>query len=130
MNYDVCLFECPSCVINSGCPTGALYFDESIQYPNGPVCNWPYEIDCENKPNNATCPLPCQHFDENFICQPECCQDADCPADTPLCNTEGICKDGCRDDQDCDNWNGMCPGCQWCDKPSNVEIGQCKPGNI
>merc|ERR1712055_917485 len=68
-------------------------------------------------------------MDENFVCQPECCQDSDCTTPgKPLCNTEGICKDGCRDDQDCDNWNGMCPGCQWCDKPSNVEIGQCKPG--
>jgi len=26
------------------------------------------------------------------------------------------------------NWNGMCPGCQWCDKPANEDIGQCKPG--
>jgi len=127
---NICLFECASCApwpnVTPECPSHALFFDRSIQYPFGPVCNWPAIIDCTNIVNNCT--LPCQLPDDDFKCQPECCQDADCPEGKPLCNGDGACVIGCRENEDCMNWDGMCPDCQWCDIDGNEDIGKCKPG--
>merc|ERR1719228_2522794 len=130
---DICLFECAPCA--TGCPsTGALYFNPNLQWPYGPACDWPSNVECTNEWERSTtappaCPLPCQTW-QNGACQPECCDDEDCPDDKPLCNAGGSCQIGCREHQDCQDWNGECPSCQWCDKPGNVEIGQCKPGCI
>ena len=33
----------------------ALTFDESYQFPYGPVCDWPSNIDCTNKPGTCEC---------------------------------------------------------------------------
>ena len=42
-----CLCECPPMA-----PEGSLVFDYTIDYEHGgPVCNWPWAIECENKPN-------------------------------------------------------------------------------
>jgi len=140
-NGDICLFECQHCDYADLCPFGALYFNYNLQYPLGPACDWPSTIECTNGWETTStstttttttlpsCPLPCQHW-QNGACQPECCEDEDCPDDKPLCNADGACQLGCRDHQDCQDWNGECPSCQWCDKPGNVEIGQCKPGCI
>jgi len=124
-NGDICLFECQSCAFEGLCPqTHALYFNERLQYPYGPACDWPDSIDwCKNGWENCT--LPCQVWQDNQ-CAPECCEDADCSTGQ-LCDNSGHCVIGCREHQDCEGWNGECPGCMWCDNPSN-DVGQCKPG--
>ena len=42
-----CLCECPP--MPGG---GALTFNYNLDYEHGgPTCDWPFNIDCENKPN-------------------------------------------------------------------------------
>merc|ERR1719369_1100800 len=131
-NYRACLFECAPCPPNM-CPEDALFFNPAVQYPDGPVCDWPSNIDCTNRPvRPLSCPLPCQQHDPvTYTCSPECCNDGDCPNERPLCNQDvdgGTCQDGCRVPADCENFDGICPACQWCDKPGNNTIGNCEPG--
>ena len=76
-----CLHECAAMDEDS-----ALYFDFSIKYPEGPTCNWPFEVDCTNK--NNTC----------AVCRPDqqCILCGDCP-DCPEECIDGImcvCKEG------------------------------------
>ena len=42
------LFECQACPENNPlCRNQAtLFFDQAIQYPYGPVCDWPSNVDC------------------------------------------------------------------------------------
>ena len=96
--------------------------------PDNYIC---YKHKCEED-----CPLPCQTV-VNGECQPECCQDADCPIGMPLCNADGICTDGCREGHECDGYNRPChepwqqgdDNCEYCDNvDTSEEIGQCQPG--
>merc|ERR1712080_803898 len=38
----ICLYEYQHCV------TGPLYFVPDLQYPTGPACDWPANVECEN----------------------------------------------------------------------------------
>ena len=61
-DYESCLFECAHCGGSSNplCnDQQALSFDPSYNYPVGPVCDWPKNIDCTNQPGECDC-LPWQ----------------------------------------------------------------------
>jgi len=99
---ETCLFECAHC----GGPSNpmcngqwALTFDPKYQYPNGPVCDWPSNIDCIT---NCT-------LDEY-----QCCENSDCnQCDGGYCSLYFQCVypepcGECKQDSDCDNWDGTC----------------------
>ena len=67
----VCLTECASCPDGSSlCEgKGLLSFDVRYQYPQGPFCDWPSNVDCSTS--------VCDEMDP----RPECCQDSDCQND-------------------------------------------------
>merc|ERR1712126_386873 len=102
---ETCLFECASC----GGPSNpmchgqwALTFDPSYQYPNGPVCDWPSNIDCG---------VDCDHI--NKPDEFECCLNEHCDqCDGGYCSLffqcvyPGPCE--CKQDSDCNNWDGTC----------------------
>ena len=97
-DLSACLFECAK-----ASATEALYFDVRYQYPVGPVCDWPSEIDCympdeclvdedcldneycddgkclEGCRNNAACGT-CGECIDHECTEPECCLDSDCQA--------------------------------------------------
>ena len=60
-DYEACLFECAHCGVEvAGCQgQEALSFDPRYNYPVGPVCDWPSNIDCTNTPGECDC-LPWQ----------------------------------------------------------------------
>merc|ERR1712126_584807 len=102
---ETCLFECAAC----GGPSNpmchgqwALTFDPSYQYPNGPVCDWPSNIDCG---------VECDHI--NKPDEFECCLNEHCDqCDGGYCSLffqcvyPGTCE--CKHDSDCNNWDGTC----------------------
>jgi len=80
--FEVCLFECAHCnneQMNNPLCKGqqALSFDPTIQWPIGPVCNWPTTIDCDN----GEVPCDCQPWQScvNGKCTPQCTEDSHCP---------------------------------------------------
>ena len=67
---EACLYECLSCDGSSLCEgKETLSFDVRYQYPVGPVCDWPQNVDCSRD--------VCDEMDP----RPECCQDSDCQND-------------------------------------------------
>ncbi|XP_023348280.1 protein psiQ isoform X2 [Eurytemora carolleeae] len=138
-----CLFECAK-----ASEDGALYFDVRIQYPEGPVCDWPAVIDCEmgDEPeclkdedcleteycaddskckvgcrDDSTC-VPCGECKSHVCTTPECCSDADCE-DNEYCSAEQICEFGCNQDDDCVD----CATCDnhKCTEPECCEDNDC-----
>ena len=114
-----CLFECAPMV------GGSLYFDVSIQYPDGPVCNYPELIDCTNK--NVTC--QCEVWQEcinGFECTPDCKLDSHCDPDF-YCDYpdggDGTCQKGCRNGVNC----GGCGECvnHMCNEPDCCTDDDC-----
>ena len=99
-------------------------FDVGYQYPDGPVCDWPGNVDCSN--------VVCDEMDP----RPECCADSDCSCPGAYCSTSFTCVDNdceppeCSVNSDCDNFDGQCnipaphteDKCQYCDN------GDCNPG--
>lgn len=63
-----CLFQCGECEFCG--PNNRLSFDCRYQYPYGPTCDWPNNVNCTN----------------DNPCTDECCSEADCPG--------GQCVDG------------------------------------
>ena len=59
----------------------ALVFDVGYQYPEGPVCDWPGNVDCSRDVCNEMDP------------RPECCQDSDCQSicSDAFCSTNFNC---------------------------------------
>jgi len=131
---ETCLVECPHCggPSNSQCEDRwALTFDPSKQYPVGPVCVWPVDLDCGgslvcdiNKPeyeccaNDDCCPCPgtcyCAFNDDES--SSKCVQEKPCT---------------CENNSDCLNFDGTCNvppphdnSCTYC------EANECKPGCI
>ena len=131
---ETCLNECAHC----GGPTNpvlcedqwALTFDPSIQYPDGPVCNWPIELDCGE---TVSCDVAKPEF--------ECCENQDCCAcpghcycafnsdeSASQCVIETPCD--CQSNTDCSGFDGVCnvppphdeSSCSYC------EDHECKPG--
>merc|ERR1712110_985856 len=109
-----CLTKCAECPVSTSCPDGFLNFDCRYVYPEGPVCDWPNQVNCTND-------TPC---DINLV---ECCSDADCPVNSVCignsCETNGPtptpgpttttqCPTDCCADEDCDPGyvceNGSC----------------------
>ena len=50
---ETCLWDCAPCQHAIGenelcAGSWALYFDVQYQYPVGPVCDWPSNVDCSN----------------------------------------------------------------------------------
>jgi len=128
---ETCLFECASC----GKPDPmcndqwALTFDESYQFPYGPVCDWPSNIDCTNKPGTCECES-WQTDCVNGKCMPQCIEDAHCP-DGYECSDCGWCEATfeCNNDSDCrsdmcDPPNNPHTTCEYCDP----NLHTCQPG--
>jgi len=129
--YEVCLFECANCQkvldTNPLCKgQWALTFDPSIQYPIGPVCNWPNTIDCDNGGVPCDC-LPWQSC-VNDACMPQCMEDSHCP-DGYICDDCNWCvvdpDNNCAgDDSNC--LQGVCDvpwpytTCEYCDTDACV----------
>lgn len=126
---ETCLVECANCQHeengNAQCEgRWALVFDVSYQYPDGPVCDWPGNVDCSN--------VVCDEMDP----RPECCSDEDCVCPGAYCTTSFTCSDNdceppeCSVNSDCDKYDGHCnipaphteDKCQFCDE------GDCNPG--
>jgi len=118
-----CLFECAPMV------GGSLYFDVSIQYPDGPVCNYPSVIDCENKPYTCQCEV-WQDCIDGYLCTPDCKLDTHCN-DDEYCDYpdggEGICWKGCRNNSTCEGC-GTCVN-HLCDTPECCTNSDCPVGN-
>merc|ERR1719348_611684 len=101
---ETCLFHCAPC--GDLCPGyNGLSFDCRYQFPMGPVCDFPINVDCENHipcPSCDDCPHDWQICDESTGCKctPECQVDPDCPTDQ-YCDSEGVCQDGCRAAENC-----------------------------
>ena len=95
-----CLFECAKANEDT-----ALYFDVRYQYPVGPVCDWPSEIDCINEP------------------PPFCVVDEDCQ-DNEYCDQSGNCVIGCRNNAVC----GECGECidHLCKEPECCNDSDCQ----
>jgi len=101
--YETCLFECAPCggPSNQQCNgQWALTFDPSFQYPVGPVCDWPSNIEC-----GTVCDTDLPAY--------ECCENADCnQCDGGYCSLmfqcvyPGPCE--CTLDSDCTNYDGVC----------------------
>jgi len=129
---EICLFECAPCGKDENpdlCKgQWALSFDYNIQFPDGPVCNWPSIIDCDNTPGECDC-LDWQTC-VNGKCIPQCQEDNHCPNGYE-CDDCGWCVplSGCQADQDCkyelcDPPKNPHTTCEYC----NVESGDCRPG--
>jgi len=108
-----CLCECPP--IAGG---GALVFDWTIDYENGgPTCNWPWDVDCENKPNHCS---RCEAWQDCIEC-------SDCPDCTETCNDGYMCV--CRNDRPCQGSNhlacGICKN-HVCNEPECCSDDDCK----
>ena len=97
---ETCLVECAHCggPSNALCNNQwALSFDVRYQYPEGPVCDWPGNIDCSNEG-------PCEH---------ECCENSDCTqCPDGYCSLYFECvyptECDCQVNSDCDNFDGVC----------------------
>ena len=85
-----CLHECA----RANTPEGTLFFDISIKYPYGPVCNFPELVDCENKENMCK---QCKPEEQCILCD-------DCP-DCPEPCLDGGIKCVCNEGQTCINNN-------------------------
>jgi len=96
-----CLHECAP--MGDG---GALYFDVRDQYPIGPTCNWPEQINCTMKDEDCSICHPWQKcILPGPICTPDCKIDTHCQ-DDEYCDFkeggEGNCHKGCRTGSTCD----------------------------
>ena len=118
----------------------ALTFDPSYQFPVGPVCDWPSNIDCTNTPGECDCldwqvsqdyglmiGIHCDVYLQTCVggkCIPQCEQDKDCPegyecSDCKWCESLSQCS------QDSECKNAMCDPpanphttCEYCDATS------------
>jgi len=129
-DYEACLFECAPCgKDNPMCnDQWALTFDPAYQFPVGPVCDWPSNIDCTNTPGDCDC-LDWQTC-VGGKCIPQCEEDKDCPAgyecsDCKWCESLSECS------QDSECKHAMCDPpanphttCEYCDASS----AGCVPG--
>jgi len=103
--YETCLFECAPCggPSNPMCKDQwALTFDPNYQYPLGPVCDWPSNIECG---------VICDINDPQY----ECCHNDDCNqcdggscSLTFQCEYPEPCEVDCTQDSDCDHFDGEC----------------------
>jgi len=96
-----CLFSCAPCGIECGNYDG-LVFDCRYQYPQGPVCDFPDNVNCTNGYSTVT-HYPTQPTHPTPTTDPGCHTDDDCPSDM-WCDTSvnpGECKPGCRTNADC-----------------------------
>jgi len=107
-----CLHECARADENS-----ALYFDVRYQYPYGPVCDWPTNIDCINRPIECgQCEVwqDCVELENGYICTPDCHIDPHCN-DDEYCDYpdggEGNCHIGCRNNSTCGVNSKPCGTC-------------------
>jgi len=141
---ETCLNECAHC----GGPNNpvlcgdqwALTFDPSFQYPLGPVCNWPVELDCGET-------LVCDVAKPEY----ECCENQDCCAcpghcycafnsdeSASQCVQESPCD--CTSNSECAGFDGVCnvppphdlSSCSYCEdhecKPGCIDNGNCPDG--
>eukprot|EP00092_Neocalanus_flemingeri_P009584 GFUD01010315.1.p1 GENE.GFUD01010315.1~~GFUD01010315.1.p1 ORF type:complete len:765 (-),score=130.93 GFUD01010315.1:80-2374(-) len=101
-HVETCLFECAPCQSSIGdnpmCnDQWALTFDVSFQYPDGPVCNWPSTIECDNG-------IRCDVNDDSTCNHNGLCGE---------CIAPGYCRYHrcCETDDDCTlNSCGVCDG--------------------
>jgi len=132
-SYETCLFECARCNTvdfdNPLCKDQwALTFDPEIQYPYGPVCKWPADIDCDN----GQAPCDCEPWQScvGDVCLPQCVEDSHCP-DGYMCDDCNWCVEDpnqpeCSSDAEC--LQGVCDTpwpystCEYCD------TDKCLPG--
>jgi len=114
-----CLHECPK---KPG--GGWLYFDFNIDHAHGgPVCNWPWDVDCEAKPEVCgrceawqTC-VECVDgtpgCEDGWMCTPDCKLDVHCNGDE-YCDFDmggdGNCQKGCREGVACSINNSIACG--------------------
>lgn len=98
-----CLFSCAPCGIECGNYDG-LVFDCRWQYPLGPVCDFPDNVNCTNGYSTSTKYPPVPTTTTTTTTEdPGCHTDDDCPSDQ-WCDTSvdpGECKPGCRTSNDC-----------------------------
>jgi len=128
---EACLFHCAPC--GDLCPGwNGLSFDCRYQYPYGPVCDYPGNVECENHIPCPSCPASCdndwQTCDESTgcVCGPECRTDPDCE-DSEYCDDNGTCQEGCRDDSGCATSCSQCVNHE-CMDPSCCSDEDCPNG--
>ena len=99
------MFSCGPCGDQCGDYDG-LVFDCRYQYPEGPVCDWPDNVNCTNgytkPPGPTTTTIPTTTTTPTTP-DPGCKTDDDC-LDDQWCDTSvkpGECKPGCRTSDDC-----------------------------
>jgi len=93
----LCLFQCAECIQDPNrCPDGRLQFDCRYGVPEGPVCDFADEVncdDCREACAAANCP-PEQNCDSTTGCKcSDCRLDSDCPAGQMCCDRN--CADHC-----------------------------------
>jgi len=144
-SYETCLFECAHCGVEiAGCQgQEALSFDPQYQYPVGPVCDWPSNINCTNTGgciSNDDCPSDmcdepwpyntctwCDTQPEHGVCTPGCPDDSKCPVNKPICGASGQPhRCGCNDDSDCKTGD-KCSDNE-CVTPDCTDNTDCKDG--
>jgi len=129
---ETCLFQCapcgdsPLCINPYGQKQEYLSFNYTIQYPDGPVCDWPANIDCSNKPGDCDC-LPWQTC-VGGKCTPQCEENSHCP-DGYDCDCKWCIGHMCADNSECkqnmcDPPNNPHTTCEFCNDVS----GDCTPG--
>eukprot|EP00090_Calanus_glacialis_P038285 TRINITY_DN6687_c0_g1_i1.p1 TRINITY_DN6687_c0_g1~~TRINITY_DN6687_c0_g1_i1.p1 ORF type:complete len:690 (-),score=119.86 TRINITY_DN6687_c0_g1_i1:89-2158(-) len=152
---ETCLFECAGCQSEIGADSAcndqwALTFDPSYQYPEGPICNWPFTIECNNgKRCTVGDDTSCNHNDLCGECvapgyceyHPCCQEDDDCSLNAcgtcvvndgglytcvyPDCCTSDDCTEGCNGvcnvDGECD-YDGCCDNSD-CTEDCNGQCG-------
>jgi len=130
---ETCLFQCAECGDSPLCtnPYGQkqkyLSYNYTIPYPDGPVCDWPANIDCKNGGGECDCE-PWQTC-VGGLCTPQCMENSHCP-DGYDCDECGWCVGHkCVDDSECkhntcDPPNNPHTTCEFC----NGVTGECSPG--
>jgi len=120
-----CLNECAPCATCS--PYDGLVFDCRYEFPEGPVCDWPDNVNCTNHypcTEDGDCTGTwCSTCVAEVCVDPECCADMDCPPGQ-------ICLDGACKPDDCTGEccsNSDCSGtaCSTCENNACVDPECC-----
>lgn len=134
-NLETCLFECASCPEGVQQCQGqqALTFDPKYKYPDGPVCDWPNNVECTNTGGECDC-LPWQHC-VGGKCSPQCEEDSHCPAgyscsDCKWCEGLKCSSDNeCKHDK-CDAPTNPHTTCEYCDSVSDGCVPGCPDDSL
>jgi len=134
-SYEACLFECAHCPYPDPMCKGqqALTFDKAYQFPDGPVCDWPSNVDCINGPGDCDC-LEWQTC-VGGACVPQCEDDTHCPAGYECSDCKWCEGHSCSTDSECKH--NMCnpptnphTTCEYCDATSSGCVPGCPDDSL